>query len=108
MRAIGGAVVATVAFLGCGSGKLAPGDGSGGPGASSGPGTAVVRVELTGQGRGHVRSPQSIDCPATCSMTATIGATVALSQEADTGSVFVGWGGGCSGRGACNLTVKGD
>jgi len=100
MRAIGGAVVATVAFLGCGSGS--------GPPATSGPGTAGVRVELIGQGAGHVRSPQSIDCPATCSMTATIGATVALSQEADPGSVFVGWGGGCSGPGGCSFTVRGD
>ncbi|MFL5310162.1 MAG: hypothetical protein ACJ79H_06850, partial [Myxococcales bacterium] len=68
---------------------------------------AVVAVELTGQGGGHVRSPdKSIDCPGTCGMTATIGATIALAQEAEPGSIFVGWGGGCSGPGACSLTVK--
>jgi hypothetical protein len=67
-----------------------------------------MRIELTGQGAGRVRAPQSIDCPATCTMTATIGTTVALSQQADPGSVFVGWGGGCSGPGACSVTVKGD
>jgi len=107
MRAIGGAVVATAVFLGCGPGNGGGGGGSGG--RSAPPGTALVTVELTGQGGGHVRSAQtSIDCPGSCTITAKIGTAVALSQEADAGSVFVGWGGACSGPGACSLTVNGD
>src|SRR6267378_4131180 len=107
MRAIGGAVVATAVFLGCGPGNGGGGGGSGG--RSAPPGTALVTVELTGQGGGHVRSAQtSIDCPGSCTIAAKIGTAVALSQEADAGSVFVGWGGACSGPGACSLTVNGD
>jgi len=115
MRAIGGAAVATALLLGCGQGSGlvvggGGGGGSGGPsGGSSVPTTAVVAVALTGQGSGRVRSQQgSIDCPGACSVAATIGTTVDLSQEAGAGSVFVGWGGGCSGPGACSVTVKGD
>lgn len=75
--------------------------------STSGP--VRITVALTGQGAGHVRSqPGSIDCPGTCSVTAPIGTPLVLTQQADTGSVFVGWGGGCSGSGGCSLRADRD
>ena len=69
-----------------------------------------VTVAFPGKGSGRVTSnPPGIDCPGICSMTVPPGyATVALTAGADTNSIFVGWGGACTGDGVCALRANGD
>jgi chitodextrinase len=69
-------------------------------------GIAVLKM---GDGSGTVTSdPQGIACGASCSSSFPSGTTVTLSASAAAGSTFSGWsGGGCSGSGACVITVTG-
>jgi len=71
----------------------------------SGMGRLTVVVE--GQGR-VASSPAGIDCTATCSALFADGTTVSLAATSPVGSKFAGWGVGCSGPGACNITIRGD
>jgi hypothetical protein len=69
-----------------------------------------VPVTLTttksGNGAGTITGA-IINCGATCTQNVTSGTVVALSAAASAGSTFTGWsGGGCSGTGACNVTVN--
>ena len=69
--------------------------------------TYPVTVELRGTGAGTVTStPPGIDCGATCTASFPVGANVDLTADADSASAFVGWGGGCGGFGACQVTVS--
>ena len=66
----------------------------------------ALDVESTGDGSGHISSlPTGIACGAACSATFPVGEVVALIAESDAGSVFLGWGGACSGSGACEVTM---
>jgi GH25 family lysozyme M1 (1,4-beta-N-acetylmuramidase) len=67
-----------------------------------------VHVEHQGSGAGTVSSsPARIECGTTCTAPFAVGSTVTLTAEADSASVFVGWGGGCSGGGAtCSFPVS--
>lgn len=49
--------------------------------------------------------PGGIDCPATCSSDFAAGSQVELSQNPAPGYFFEGWGGACSGDGACMVTM---
>jgi hypothetical protein len=71
----------------------------------SGVSLAVVRA---GTGSGTVTStPAGINCGTSCSATFASGASVVLTATSATGSVFTGWsGGGCSGTGACTVTLS--
>jgi hypothetical protein len=63
-------------------------------------------VEL-GTGSGTVTSsPAGIACGSTCSAAFTTGASVSLTAAAASGSTFTGWGGACSGTGACAVTMS--
>ncbi len=71
---------------------------------------AVVNVTLTvtksGTGSGTV-SGTGISCGADCSESVAPNTVIALSAAPAVGSTFVGWsGGGCSGTGACSVTVN--
>jgi hypothetical protein len=67
-----------------------------------------IRVELSGRGRGTVRStPDGISCPPDCSFGFPDGAQVALAATAADGSVFSGWSGACTGS-ACSIAVTGE
>jgi formylglycine-generating enzyme required for sulfatase activity len=68
----------------------------------------VLTVVLAGDGSGTVRG-LGINCfagaGADCTETYFYGIVVPLSASADPGSNFSGWGGACSGVGACRVTM---
>lgn len=69
----------------------------------------TLSVNLAGSGSGLVVSgPVGIDCPRSCSAIFTLGTNVNLTASPAVGSEFTGWGGPCSGTGACNITLNGD
>lgn len=67
--------------------------------------TYALSVVRNGTGAGQVTSsPVGISCGATCSASFDASTSVTLSASANAGSVFVGWGGACSGT-ASTCTV---
>ncbi len=76
------------------------------------PSCAGNRVTTTknGSGSGSITSnPPGVNCGATCLFEYAHGTTVTLNAAADPDSVFAGWsGGGCSGTGACTVTLNAD
>ena len=67
----------------------------------------LLTVGKTGSGSGTVTSnPVGIDCGGTCSYTFLHGTQVSLTASAINGSTFTGWGGACSGAGACVVTLN--
>jgi streptogramin lyase len=70
----------------------------------------TLSISRVGSGGGVVTSaPSGIDCGATCSAQFDDGSIAALAATPDPGSHFSGWSGaGCSGTGACQVTMNGD
>ncbi len=70
----------------------------------------AVNVAKAGTGSGSVQSsPQGISCDAPCSGSFDDGSQVTLIATAAAGSAFAGWSAaGCSGTGACTLTMSAD
>jgi hypothetical protein len=66
--------------------------------------TSTLTVSIAGTGHGTVTG-SGIACPGTCSSGYPDGASVTLSAAAASGSTFAGWSGGCSGTGACKVTL---
>src|SRR5207244_3575948 len=68
----------------------------------------ALTVSKAGTGSGTVTSsPAGITCGATCSASFASGTAVTLTAASAAGSTFTGWsGGGCSGTGACTVTVS--
>ncbi len=64
-------------------------------------------VSPAGTGTGRITG-DGIDCPGDCSEDYAPGATVALAAQGTGGSTFGGWGGDCSGGGACTLVMDRD
>ncbi len=63
-------------------------------------------LTVTRTGNGSVTStPAGIACGSDCSGTYNHGQSVTLMQVASTGSTFAGWGGACSGTGACTVSM---
>jgi len=79
-------------------------------GQSSGGGSLLLTVAKAGAGSGTVTgAPSGIDCGSTCSASFNAGTQVTLTAAAASGSTFTGWsGGGCSGPGACTVTLNND
>ena len=66
----------------------------------------ALTVTKSGTGSGTVTStPAGISCGATCSANFTENSQVQLSAVADTGMMFTGWSGACTGSGACTVTM---
>jgi hypothetical protein len=70
----------------------------------------ALSVMTGGNGAGTVTvNPGGTRCRSRCSKNFASGTAIALEATADSGSSFAGWsGGGCSGTGACNLTLTAD
>jgi len=70
----------------------------------------VLSVSLSGNGSGTVTdSLGEINCPNfACSAPFNTGVAVSLTAAPSAGSTFTGWGGACSGTGACNITMNTD
>jgi hypothetical protein len=65
-----------------------------------------LTVAKAGSGSGTVTStPAGIACGSTCSASFPAGTAVSLAAVAGAGSRFAGWGGACSGTGACSVTL---
>jgi hypothetical protein len=65
-----------------------------------------ITVTKTGMGSGTVTSaPPGLDCGATCTATFTKGDSITLTAVPDSDSIFVGWGGACSGTDPCIMTI---
>jgi uncharacterized repeat protein (TIGR02543 family) len=66
----------------------------------------TLSVSKGGAGSGSVSSsPAGIDCGSDCSEDYDYNTEVTLTATPDTGSVFGGWGGDCTGTGACVVTM---
>ncbi|HEU5317968.1 MAG TPA: choice-of-anchor Q domain-containing protein, partial [Chloroflexota bacterium] len=68
---------------------------------------SLLTVQKAGTGSGTVTSnPAGISCPTDCTEGYPLGATVALTATAATGSTFTGWGGACAGKTpTCGVTM---
>lgn len=66
-----------------------------------------LRVFLLGDGS-VTSTPAGIDCPSTCEGLFDSGAVVQLNAIPAPGFAFDGWGGSCSGDGACQITMDQD
>lgn len=66
-----------------------------------------LTVSLTGTGTGSVVStPAGINCGIDCTETYSTNTSVTLTAVASSGSRFTGWGGDCTGTGACVVTMS--
>lgn len=66
----------------------------------------ALAISRSGTGEGAVRSePAGINCGATCTAPFAPGTSVTLSATPVAGSLFTGWGGACSGTGACVVSL---
>ena len=65
----------------------------------------TLAVVVLGSG-GVVSKPAGIACPGTCTASFAPGTRVILTPEPKDGSKFLGWGGSCTGSGACTVKVS--
>ncbi len=66
----------------------------------------ALNVLTGGTGSGNVSSsPAGISCPGDCAENYVAGTSVNLTATPNSGSVFTGWSGDCSGTGTCSFTV---
>ncbi len=64
-------------------------------------------VNIDGNGSGTVSSdPSGISCPESCIASYPPETSVTLTATADSGSIFSGWSGDCSGTGTCSVTMN--
>ncbi|MEO8477905.1 MAG: hypothetical protein ABI572_12775 [Actinomycetota bacterium] len=76
-------------------------------GAVSAGGAQTLTVVTRGSGGGTVTSsPAGIDCGATCSAGFGSGTVVDLTATTNAKSTFIGWRGGCTGNGSCQVTMN--
>lgn len=73
------------------------------PSAASTP-TYILNVSKSGSGT-VTSSPGGITCGSVCSASFASGSVVTLTAAPDAGGTFTGWGGACTGNGACTITL---
>jgi uncharacterized repeat protein (TIGR02543 family) len=72
--------------------------------ASTTPNT--YQLSLTVTGSGSVSStPAGINCPGTCTASFNENTSITLAANPGSGQVLTGWGGACSGTGACTVAM---
>jgi hypothetical protein len=72
-------------------------------------GRFTLTINKLGDGEGRVTSdPSGIDCGPSCSRQFRAGTEITLTADADPGSTFTSWQGGCSGTGDCVVTLTQD
>ena len=68
---------------------------------------STFNLTVVRSGQGTVTSnPVGISCGATCGYTYPADTSVSLTATPASGRIFVGWGGACSGRGACSVLLN--
>jgi hypothetical protein len=68
--------------------------------------TFTLMVTKPGNGAGNVTStPAGIACGVDCMQSYNYNTMVSLTATPSTGSTFTGWGGACTGTGACTVTM---
>ena len=67
--------------------------------------TFTLTINKSGNGR-LVSAPSGIDCGPQCQISFQEGTQVTLSAVPDSGYSFSGWGGDCSGKSVCTLTMN--
>jgi hypothetical protein len=73
------------------------------------PASGNLAVTKAGAGSGPVTStPGGISCGSTCDANYGPGVTVTLTATPNSGSVFSGWSGACTGTSACVVTIDGN
>jgi photosystem II stability/assembly factor-like uncharacterized protein len=66
-------------------------------------------LTVSNAGGGTVTSnPSGVNCGATCSASYNSGTVVTLTATPDSGAVFAGWVGACTGAGSCMVTMNSD
>lgn len=66
----------------------------------------TLSVNKSGTGTGTVKCKVNGGSATTCAAKYTQGTSIELVQSADPGAEFAGWGGDCTGSGACSLTMN--
>jgi hypothetical protein len=69
------------------------------------PQQVVLAISVSGEGA--VRA-QGVECKSACTQRLPVGTHLVLEAAPNTGANFSGWGGACSGNGACQLTLDAD
>jgi hypothetical protein len=73
------------------------------------PTPTLFTFNVTKVGSGTISSSNSsIACGTTCTTTGVSGTVVTLSATPNTGYVFSGWSGACTGTGSCTVTLNGN
>ena len=67
-----------------------------------------IDYALLGTGAGVVAFAPGDSCAGNCRQSYDSGSSVTLTAAPSTGSTFAGWGGACTGTGACTVTLDGD
>ena len=66
-------------------------------------------LSVNKKGKGNIKATAAgIDCGTACAYTGVVNTVVTLRATPESGSVFTGWSGGCSGKGDCTVTLLGD
>jgi hypothetical protein len=65
----------------------------------------TLTVTILGSGA-IISRPAGIACPIKCTATFSPGTTVVLRAQSKSGTTFAGWGGSCTGNGACSVKVS--